>query len=142
MTVVTQLAEFIAVETPLGDGYAVLVETGGDDQLWTVIISNSRAFVTFPQNKLRAKRSYTHGRDLNDAQMLEILEGVGQPKPGDVSFCMHCLEHGRCAVHPNGFSQFQPVRSCTCHPSERPHDCPGKHSLSDCWEARGARRNG
>lgn len=68
-----QLPEIFQVETPLGHGYAIMVETTAHDQLWTVAIDNG-ALVTFPQDKIRMGKSYTHGRRLGDPEMKKILE--------------------------------------------------------------------
>ena len=63
--------ELIPMETPLGFGYALFVDSGEMDNFWTVILDTG-ALVTFPQNKLRVSRSYTHGR-IPDAEMRGIV---------------------------------------------------------------------
>lgn len=68
-----QLHELIPVVTPLGDGYAIIFETGEHDNYWTVALENG-AIVTFPQNKIRVCRSYTHGRGISDEEMKEIIK--------------------------------------------------------------------
>lgn len=73
MSRVVQLQEMIQVTTPLGRGYAVIFESGEQDNYWTVIIENG-AIVTFPQDKIRAARSYTHGRGISDEEMREIIK--------------------------------------------------------------------
>lgn len=79
MTVVTQLNPQIEVEVDgLGRGFAVLVETHSDDQLWTVVLNDSFAFVTVPQRKLRAVRSYTNDRGITDAQMNRMVLRKGR----------------------------------------------------------------
>lgn len=72
---VLQLAPPIEVETAQGRGFAVLVETHADDQLWTVILNDSRAFITYPQKSIKATRSFTCGRGVSDQLMREILNG-------------------------------------------------------------------
>jgi hypothetical protein len=69
---VIELREPIGVITPLGEGYAILVEINNHDQWWTVILDNG-ALVTFPQNKLRVCRSYTHSRGLFTEEMKKII---------------------------------------------------------------------
>ena len=69
--------EPIAVETPLGRGYAIVLETGPDDSFWTVILNDTRAFVTFRQRELRAARCYTYGRGVSDEQMKDIISHGG-----------------------------------------------------------------
>lgn len=73
MTFVLQLTEMISMETPLGHGYAILVEAGEQDQYWTVALDNG-ALVTLPQNKVRVSRDYTRGRGITDKQMKEIIK--------------------------------------------------------------------
>ena len=53
-----QLNESISVETPLGPGYAILIETGTDDYWWTVALDTG-AIVTFSQDKIRMAKSYS-----------------------------------------------------------------------------------
>ena len=68
-----QLEELVPVETPLGSGYAMLVESGEHDSYWTVILENG-ALVTFTQDKIRVSRSYTHSRGIDDAEMKKIIK--------------------------------------------------------------------
>lgn len=70
---IIQLHEPLSVETPLGDGYAVFVEAGGEDQWWTVLLSESRAFVTVRQSQIRGTRSYTHSRDMTHIEMRRAI---------------------------------------------------------------------
>lgn len=68
-----QLTEAIQVETPLGKGYAILVESTSEDQYWTVALQNG-ALVTFMQSKIRIANSYTQERGITDEQMRSIIE--------------------------------------------------------------------
>lgn len=69
-----QLPEIIPVKTPLGEGYAILVESGAHDYYyWTVVLENG-AIVTFTQDRILAASSYTHRRMIDDEKMREILE--------------------------------------------------------------------
>jgi len=77
MATVTELREHIPVRTPLGDGYAILVETGGHDQYWTVVLA-SGALVTFRQDQIRLAESYTQGRGMSHARMRNV---VNKPLP-------------------------------------------------------------
>lgn len=70
---IQQLNDLIPMETPLGFGYAILVETNAHDQYWTVALNNG-ALVTFPQHKVRISRSYTHERGISDEEMKEIIK--------------------------------------------------------------------
>lgn len=70
---VVVLPELIEMETPLGRGHAIVLETTAHDYFWTVVLATG-ALVTFPQNKVRAVRSYTHGR-IGDAEMTKIVAG-------------------------------------------------------------------
>lgn len=68
-----QLEDPIEVNTPVGHGFAVVLEADALDHWWTVIL-DSGAFVTMKQNKLRAIRSYTHGRGVTHEEMKEITK--------------------------------------------------------------------
>ena len=68
-----EFSELIPVKTPLGSGYAMLLEPGEFDSYWTVVMENG-AVVTFTQDKIRISRSYTHGRGINDEQMKQIIK--------------------------------------------------------------------
>ena len=72
-TGVLQLAELIPVKTPLGDGYAILLEMGPHNYFWTVALDNG-AIVTFEQDRIRVCRSYTHKRGVDDEQMKDIIK--------------------------------------------------------------------
>lgn len=72
-----ELREPLPVITPVGRGYALLVETGWHDAYWTVILSTG-AMVTFTQDRIRAARSYTHRRGIGDREMTRI---VAPPPP-------------------------------------------------------------
>ena len=63
-----QLRELIPVETPLGRGYAIMVELCAHDNWWTVALQNG-AIVTFAQDRIRICNSYTHGRGVSDRRM-------------------------------------------------------------------------
>lgn len=73
MPSVIQLNEIIPVKTPLGDGYAIIFETGEHDNYWTIALDNG-AIVTFNQEKIKIGRSYTHDRGINDKEMKEIIK--------------------------------------------------------------------
>lgn len=70
---ILQLPEVIPVETPLGDGYAFMVETGAHDYYWTCALENG-AIVTYTQDRIRIANSYTHRRGITDEQMKEIIK--------------------------------------------------------------------
>jgi hypothetical protein len=72
-----QLTELIPVETPLGDGYAILIESGGHDIYWTVALHN-KALVTFTQDRIRICSSYTHRRGIDDERMKLIVNNQGE----------------------------------------------------------------
>ena len=61
------------VTTPLGDGYVLVVELDEHDNWWTVALDTG-VVVTFPQDKIRIARSYTHGRGISDEEMRRIIE--------------------------------------------------------------------
>lgn len=70
---VIELRARIAMDTPLGRGYALLVETNAEDQWWTVALAETRALVTFQQSKIRVARSYGYGIGMTDEDMLKVL---------------------------------------------------------------------
>lgn len=67
-----ELSELISVNTPLGRGMAMFIESGEFDTYWTVALDNC-AIVTFTQAEIRISRSYTHGRGISHRQMKEII---------------------------------------------------------------------
>ena len=67
-----ELKDPIEVITPLGKGRALFIEYTAHDYYWTIALENC-ALVTFPQNKLRICRSYTHGRSVTDDEMMQII---------------------------------------------------------------------
>jgi hypothetical protein len=73
LTVVHEPREIIPVHTPLGFGHAIFIEFGEFDTTWTVAMEN-QTVVSFPQEKIRISRSYTHGRGISDAQMRQIIK--------------------------------------------------------------------
>jgi hypothetical protein len=72
-----QLSELIPMKTPLGDGYAIVMESGQHDNYWTIALENG-ALVTFRQQEIRIARSYTHGRGLKHTDMRRV---VNKPLP-------------------------------------------------------------
>lgn len=70
---ILQLNDLIPMETPLGFGYAILVESNAHDQYWTIALNNG-ALVTFPQEKIRISKSYTHSRGISNDEMKEIIK--------------------------------------------------------------------
>ena len=68
-----QLEELIPVETPLGDGYAIMVDSEAQDNYWTVALE-SGALVTFRQEQIRVSASYTYGRGITDRRMREKIK--------------------------------------------------------------------
>lgn len=69
-----EFADPIEVETPLGRGHAIFVESAPHDYYWTVVMRDNQAIVTFCQNKLRFHRSYTHERGIDDERMKDIIK--------------------------------------------------------------------
>lgn len=65
--------ERIYVDTPLGRGRAILVETGNEEHYWTVEIIETHALVTFRQHKVRIRANYTEG-GVSDERMKEIIK--------------------------------------------------------------------
>lgn len=69
-----EFTEPIEVDTPLGRGRALFVESTPHDNFWTVALADNCALVTFCQKKLRVCRSYTHQRSISDAQMKKMIK--------------------------------------------------------------------
>lgn len=67
------LDEWIPVVTPLGTGYAFMIETENHDNWYTVFMQD-RSIVTLRQEKILTQKSYTHGRDMSDAEMRSAIE--------------------------------------------------------------------
>lgn len=74
-----EFAQAIHVQTPLGHGLALFVETGNHEQNWTVALTKSRAFVTFQQKFIRIAKSYSDRRGITDEQMMQIIEPPPEP---------------------------------------------------------------
>ena len=68
-----QLTELIPVDTPLGEGYAIMVDSEAHDNYWTVVFG-SGALVTFRQEEIKLSVSYTYGRGISDQQMLRKIK--------------------------------------------------------------------
>jgi hypothetical protein len=68
-----EFIEPIPVETPLGSGRAIFIESTPHDTYWTIAMDDNCALVTFVQNKLRIHRSYTHERCISNAEMKKII---------------------------------------------------------------------
>lgn len=75
MVIVHELKEPIPVETKVGKGVAIFVEIGANDNRWTVILE-SRAIVTFPQNKILVQRDFTNGRGVTAEMLKAVIERV------------------------------------------------------------------
>lgn len=69
-----EFIEPIAVETPLGTGRALFVESTPHDYWWTIALDETQAIVTFDQSRLRIHRSYTYERGINDDDMRKIIK--------------------------------------------------------------------
>lgn len=63
----------IQVDTPLGRGVAILIESSCHEHHWTVILKN-KAIVTFRQNQIRACNNYSAGVGLTSKEMRKILK--------------------------------------------------------------------
>lgn len=70
-----ELDNKLEVETPLGRGKAILVETSDYDTFWTVVLDDTCAIVTFRQHQLKVVRNYGMGWGMGDADMMEVLGG-------------------------------------------------------------------
>lgn len=65
--------KFLQVDTPLGRGHAIMIESGDNDYYWTVVLFDTLALVTFKQHQIRASRNYSLGWGITDDDMKEIL---------------------------------------------------------------------
>jgi len=64
----------LPVDTPLGPGDAILIRCGEHDNFITVILRESRAWVTFKQEQIKSSRCYTMRRNFKHEEMREIIE--------------------------------------------------------------------
>lgn len=62
----------------------MFIEFGEFDTIWTVAMEN-QTVVSFPQEKIRISRSYTHGRGISDAQMRQIIKAPSTRTPRSMS---------------------------------------------------------
>lgn len=77
---IVRFSDMPYVDTPLGPGRALFVETGVHDTEWTCIITKTRAIVTYKQKRLRWGRNYTDGFGITDEQMAKVTELPGEVK--------------------------------------------------------------
>ena len=68
-----ELSEHIPVETPLGRGYAIMIEQCSHDVYWKVVLNDGGGVVDFTQDRIRVQSSYTHRRGISDQQMRKIV---------------------------------------------------------------------
>ncbi len=61
------------VETPLGEGRDILIESKDNDYYWTIVLFDSKALVTFPQNKIKICRHYTLGIKFSDLELKNVI---------------------------------------------------------------------
>lgn len=73
-----ELHEPFLVDTPLGRGYALLIEACAHEYWWTVALNDGGGLVTFTQDRIRVARSYSYRRDMSDTDMAQIVR-----RPGD-----------------------------------------------------------
>ena len=76
MSAVHEFVTPIPVDTEQGPGYALFVEVDNHVQYWTIVLTESRAFMTLPQDQIFAACSYTHGRGITHEKMREILKNA------------------------------------------------------------------
>lgn len=62
------------VDTPQGYGRAILLESKDNDYYWTVVLADSLAVVTFPQNKIRICRHYSLNLKFSEEEMTVVLK--------------------------------------------------------------------
>jgi hypothetical protein len=62
------------VDTPQGYGRAILLESKDNDYYWTVVLADSLAIVTFPQNKIRICRHYSLGLKFTEDDLRVVLK--------------------------------------------------------------------
>jgi hypothetical protein len=66
----------IEVDTPLGRGRAIFLESADHDYFWTVVLNETRAIVTFQQKQILATRNYTYQWGFTDEDMKNILASL------------------------------------------------------------------
>lgn len=77
-----QLKDLIPMTTPLGPGWAIILEARAHDYFWTVALDETGALVTFTQDQVRIANSYTHHRGIDHARMREIIKRAGIDRDG------------------------------------------------------------
>lgn len=68
-----EFTKLVEVETPLGRGKAIFMQSTDHDYFWTVILDDSCAIVTFRQHQLKAVRNYSLGWGMTDDDMKKVL---------------------------------------------------------------------
>ena len=69
-----ELVNMLEVDTPLGKGTAILIESGDHDYHWTVVLHDNRAIVTFRQHQIKATRNYSNAWGMSDTDMKKALK--------------------------------------------------------------------
>lgn len=82
MTHVIVLDQWLPVETPVGKGYAFIIELEQADN-WYTIALDSQAIVTLPQEKVLMRKDYTHGRGMSAPDMLGAVQRFKDKLHGD-----------------------------------------------------------
>lgn len=72
MSVISYETDMPHVQTPLGPGRVLFIETSAFDNEWTCIITKTLAIVSFKQKRLRWGRNYTDGFGIDDETMKTI----------------------------------------------------------------------
>jgi hypothetical protein len=75
---ILEFADPIPVKTPVGNGYALFVESTQHDHYWTCVLDNG-AVLTVTQDRIRVARCYERRRGLGDSEMRAIVEAACQP---------------------------------------------------------------
>jgi hypothetical protein len=73
---IQEFRNLLLVDTPLGRGHVLFVEGADHHYYYTVILHETKALVTFGQEKIRVVRSYSHGwGQIDDKTMKDIIKG-------------------------------------------------------------------
>ncbi len=73
-----EFRNMLEVDTPFGRGHALFIEGVNHEYLYTVILHDTRALMTIPQDQLLVTRSYTHKWGMSKEDMKGILDALSE----------------------------------------------------------------
>jgi hypothetical protein len=73
----------LEVDTPLGRGTAIFIESADNDYYWTVVLNDTRSLITFRQNEILVTRNFSMGWGMEMDDMKKVLNEISQKTSRD-----------------------------------------------------------